>query len=87
MIDTENNVFTGVFVPAELWLDESISALQKMILIDMLTYDQYTKSDEELAKFLKTTPSVIRRLTTDLINKKMITQCKYQTYTHKGEEK
>ena len=51
MIDTENHGFQGLWIPAALWMDESLSLLEKAIIADVLSFDKYYKSNAKMAKF------------------------------------
>lgn len=51
MFDTENRGFQGLWVPAKVWLDKSLSVLEKAIIADILSFDKYYKSNSKMAVF------------------------------------
>ncbi len=68
-VGTDNDQFTGVFVPAKIWLDTELTVLQRVILIDMLSYTCYAKTTREMAEFFGVTPGKVKEAVLDLIDK------------------
>lgn len=63
-MDENNRSFKGIWIPKEIWLDERLTALDKIILaeIDSLDNDEGCKaSNEYLAKFCDCTASKVSK--------------------------
>lgn len=85
MIDTEERKFTGLWIPATLWLDESLSRLEIEILADIATFPEYYKSNARMAKFFKVSPRQIQNVLAEMEEKNLIV--KYFTQDEHGVTK
>ncbi len=72
MIDTENGGFRGIWIPAELWLDENLTILERAIVADVLSFKSYYKSNDRMAKLFKVTERRLRQVLNSLEEKCVI---------------
>lgn len=82
MLDAEGREFTGLWIPAPLWLDESLSRLEIEILADITTFRDYYKSNTMMAKFFKVSPRQIQNVLSEMEEKNLIR--KYFTQDNRG---
>jgi biotin operon repressor len=70
----EERAFKGIWIPKEIWLDERLTALDKVILaeIDSLDNDGCTASNDYLAKMCGCTSTKVSKAITKLKNFGMI---------------
>lgn len=81
MIDTENHGFQGLWIPAALWMDESLSLLEKAIIADVLSFEKYYKSNARMAKFFGVTERRIRQALCEMEEKNLIVRVTAATET------
>ncbi len=83
MIDTENGGFRGIWIPAELWLDENLTILERAIVADVLSFKSYYKSNDRMAGFFGVTERHIRRALNSLENKNVLVRVTVATQSGK----
>ena len=81
MIDTENHGFHGLWIPAGLWMDESLSLLEKAIIADVLSFEKYYKSNARMAKFFGVTERRIQQTVKEMEEKNLIVRVAAATET------
>ena len=64
--------FRGIWIPNTLWLDETISKLEMLILADMLIFKDYYKSNATMMQFFGISESTLKRTLTNMEKKNLI---------------
>lgn len=72
MFDTENRGFQGLWVPAKVWLDKSLSVLEKAIIADILSFDKYYKSNSKMAVFFGVSERRIQQALQEMEDRNLI---------------
>lgn len=60
--ETMERKFEGVWIPAALFLDRSVSANEKILLADIKTFAHYWKSNKSIAEFLGVSESRVQQI-------------------------
>lgn len=79
-MEKEKRKFEGVWIPAEIWMDTSLSMLEKVILCEIQSLDRGEgcwRKDEEFAAFLGISTSRFQHILTKLRKKKMVSTVKF----------
>lgn len=72
MLDNENRGFQGIWIPATLWTDKSLSRLEMEIIADISSFDVYYKSNEAMAEFFGVSVRHIKRTLSEMEEKNLI---------------
>ena len=64
--------FRGIWIPNTLWLDETISKLEMLILADMLIFKKYYKSNATMMRFFGISESTLKRTLASMEKKNLI---------------
>ena len=72
MFDSEQRGFQGIWIPATLWTDKSLSRLEMEIIADISSFDTYYKSNEAMAEFFGVSVRHMQRTLADMEKKNLI---------------
>lgn len=75
-----NRDFKGIWIPKEIWLNEDLSAIEKIIYAEICSLDtekHCTAGNEYLADFCKCSTSVVSRTISKLIDLGLIEQVSF----------
>jgi DNA-binding MarR family transcriptional regulator len=68
-MEQHNRKFAGIWIPAEIWLNENLSLSEKILLAEIKNYDQVSgckNTNQDFADFLNTSTSTIQRIIKNL---------------------
>ena len=72
MAEAQTASFKGLWIPAELWMDETLNRLEIEILADVLSFDTYYKTNASMAQFFRVSERRIQQTLTEMEKKGLI---------------